>query len=240
VSLRCSVATHLQRRSWPNVRILVAEDDRTLREVLQRGLTEAGYVVDVAADGEAATTMLKVNEYEVAILDWRMPKRSGIETLALVRASGVTTPILILTARDAPLDRVEGLNAGADDYLVKPFDFGELVARLQALQRRPALRFNDVIRCGDLEFDASTRELRAAGKDVELTSTERLLIELLLRRSPAAVSRRTIANQVWSEQADAVGSNTIEVHIARIRSKIGHCDAKIDTVRGFGYRVVES
>ena len=219
------------------MRILVAEDDRTLREVLQRGLREAGYVVDVVADGEVATTMLKENEYEVAILDWRMPKRSGIETLALVRKSGVATPILILTARDAPLDRVEGLNAGADD---KPFDFGELVARLQALQRRPALRFNEEIRCGDLQFDSATRELRAAGKDIELTSTERLLIELLLRRSPAAVSRRTIANQVWSDQADAVGSNTIEVHIARIRSKIAGCDARIETIRGFGYRVVAS
>ena len=222
------------------MRILVAEDDRTLREVLQRGLREAGYVVDAVADGEAATTMLKDNEYEVAILDWRMPKRSGIETLALVRKLGVTTPILMLTARDAPLDRVEGLNTGADDYLVKPFDFGELVARLQALQRRPALRFNEEIRCGDLSFDAATRELRASGKDVDLTSTERLLIELLLRRSPAAVSRRTIANQVWSDQADVVSSNTIEVHVARIRSKIAGCEAKIETIRGFGYRVVAS
>src|SRR5580692_3758055 len=114
------------------MRILVAEDDRTLREVLQRGLREVGYIVDVVADGESATTMLKDNEYEVAILDWRMPKRSGVEALSLVRRSGVTTPILILTARDAPTDRVEGLNAGADDYLVKPFDFDELVARLQA------------------------------------------------------------------------------------------------------------
>ncbi len=220
------------------MRILVAEDDRTLREVLQRGLREAGYVVDVVADGEAATAMLKDREYEVAILDWRMPRRSGIETLALVRKMGVTTPILILTARDAPLDRVEGLNTGADDYLVKPFDFGELVARLQALQRRPALRFNEEIRCGDLQFDSATRELRVAGKDVDLTSTERLLIELLLRRSPAAVSRRTIAHQVWSDQADVVSSNTIEVHIARIRSKIAESDAKIETIRGFGYRLV--
>jgi two-component system OmpR family response regulator len=220
------------------MRILVAEDDRTLREVLERGLREAGYVVDVVADGEAASLMLKDNEYEVAILDWRMPRRSGLETLTLARKSGVTTPILILTARDAPLDRVEGLNAGADDYLVKPFDFGELVARVQALQRRPALRFNEEVRCGDLEFDSATRELRLAGNDIDLTSTERLLIELLLRRSPAAVSRRTIANQVWSDQADVVSSNTIEVHVARIRSKIAGSDAKIETIRGFGYRVV--
>ncbi|MGA2294457.1 MAG: response regulator transcription factor [Acidimicrobiales bacterium] len=222
------------------MRILVAEDDRTLREVLQRGLREAGYVVDAVDDGEAATTMLRDHEYEVAILDWRMPKRSGIETLALVRSVGVSTPILILTARDAPPDRVEGLNAGADDYLVKPFDFRELLARLQALQRRPALRFNEQIRCGDLEFDSATRELRGAGQEIDLTSIERLLIELLLRRSPAAVSRRTIANQVWNDQADVVGSNTIEVHIARIRSKIAGCDAKIETIRGFGYRLVAS
>jgi DNA-binding response OmpR family regulator len=222
------------------MRILVAEDDRTLREVLLRGLREAGYVVDAVGDGDAATTMLKDNEYEVAILDWRMPKRSGVETLALVRSAGVSTPILILTARDAPPDRVEGLNAGADDYLVKPFDFRELLARLQALQRRPALRFNEQIRCGDLQFDSATRELRGAGKEIDLTSIERLLVELLLRRSPAAVSRRTIATQVWNDQADVVGSNTIEVHIARIRSKIAGCDAKIETIRGFGYRMVAS
>ncbi len=220
------------------MRILVAEDDRTLREVLERGLREAGYVVDAVSDGEAATSMLKDYDYDVAVLDWRMPKRSGIEALELVRSIGILTPILILTARDASIDRVEGLNAGADDYLVKPFDFPELVARLQALQRRPALRFSGEIRCGDLRFDAAKRELTTAGQVVELTSTERLLIELLLRRSPAAVSRRTIATHVWNDQADAVGSNTIEVHIARIRSKIAGCDAKIETVRGFGYRVV--
>jgi len=220
------------------VRILVAEDDRTLREVLQRGLREAGYVVDVVGDGEAASNMLRFNEYEVAVLDWRMPRRSGIEVLALARRSGVTTPILMLTARDTPLDRVEGLNTGADDYLVKPFDFSELVARLQALQRRPALRFTEQVRCGDLQFDSATRELRGAGASIDLTATESLLIELLLRRSPAAVSRQTIAHQVWDEQADAVGSNTIEVHIARLRSKLAACSTKIETIRGFGYRVV--
>ncbi len=195
-------------------------------------------MVDAVADGEAATFMLKNNDYEVAILDWRMPKCSGLEALVNVRKSGVLTPILMLTARDAPTDRVEGLNVGADDYLVKPFDFSELVARLQALQRRPVLRFHDEIVCGDLRFNVSTRELLAAGQNVELTSIERLLIELLMRRSPAAVSRRTIAAQVWTDQADAVGSNTIEVHIARIRSKIAGCETKIETVRGFGYRAV--
>jgi len=220
------------------MRVLVAEDDKTLREVLQRGLREVGYVVDTVSNGEAATDMLAFNEYEVVVLDWRMPKRSGVEVLEMARRSGVTTPILMLTARDAPMERVEGLNKGADDYLVKPFDFSELVARLQALQRRPALRFSEEVRCGDVVFDVATRELRAAGKAIELTATESLLIELLLRRSPATVSRQTIANQVWDDRIVTVGSNTIEVHIARLRSKLKNCSTTIETVRGFGYRAV--
>ncbi|HEY1222642.1 MAG TPA: response regulator transcription factor [Acidimicrobiales bacterium] len=222
------------------MRILVAEDDRALRDVLQRGLREAGYVVDVAEDGEQAVANLTAVDYEVAILDWRMPKLSGIEVIEATRKADVLTPILMLTARDTPSDRVEGLNAGADDYLVKPFEFAELVARLRALQRRPALRHTAHIVCGDLLYDPSARRLEGAGKLIELTTTESLLMELLLRRNPEIVSRRTIANQVWPNATEAVGSNTIEVHIARLRSKIQHCTARIETVRGFGYRLVPS
>lgn len=220
------------------MRILVAEDDRALRDVLQRGLREAGYVVDVAIDGEQAVANLLSIDYEVAVLDWRMPKLTGIEVIEVVRKANVLTPILMLTARDTPSDRVEGLNAGADDYLVKPFEFAELVARLQALQRRPVLRHNAQIECGDVRYDPSARRLEGAGKVIELTTTECLLIELLLRRSPEIVSRRTIANQVWPNATVAVASNTIEVHIARLRSKMQDCTTRIETVRGFGYRVV--
>jgi DNA-binding response OmpR family regulator len=222
------------------MRILIAEDDRALREVLQRGLREAGYVVDAVANGEAAEVALKREEYELAVLDWRMPVRSGVEVIDRVRRAGVLTPILLLTARDAPDDRVDGLNAGADDYLIKPFDFPELLARLRALQRRPALRFASNISCGDLHFDPGTRQLRAGDELVELTTTEGLLIELLMRRSPSIVSRETIASQVWDDAHRVSGSNTIDVHVARLRAKLTHCQTKIETVRSLGYRVVSN
>ncbi len=218
--------------------MLVAEDDAALRTVLQRGLRENGYVVDAVADGDAAVKWLRAYEHEVAILDWRMPLKSGIEVVEEVRRLGVKTPILMLTARDAPVDRVAGLHAGADDYLVKPFDFDELLARLTALQRRPALSVAPRINVGDMCFDPATRELSVAGSLVALTTTELSIMELLLRRSPAVVTRRSIALQVWDDEADAIGSNTIDVHIGRLRSKVAGSTARIQTVRGSGYRLV--
>ena len=222
------------------MRLLIAEDDAALRAVLDRGLRENGYVVDAVADGDAAVNHLLIYEYAVAILDWRMPKRSGIEVLEDARRIGVRTPVLMLTARDAPADRVSGLNSGADDYLVKPFDFSELLARLQALQRRPALRFSPLLQSGDLRFDPTTRELTRDDELITLTATECALVELLLQRSPAVISRRTIAVQVWDQEADAVGSNTIDVHVARLRAKLEGSSARIETVRGTGYRLVAS
>jgi DNA-binding response OmpR family regulator len=135
---------------------------------------------------------------------------------------------------------VAGLDEGADDYLVKPFEFAELVARLRALQRRPAHALDPVLECADLTFDPATRELAVSGRTVATTATETALVELLLRRSPAVVSRRTIATQVWDDEADAVGSNTIDVHIRRVRSKLTASRARIETVRGTGYRLVAS
>jgi len=220
------------------VRVLVAEDDTALRSVLTRGLRENGYVVDAVADGDAAVNHLRTYEYAVAILDWRMPKMSGVEVLEWARRIGVHTPILMLTARDAPSDRVSGLNSGADDYLVKPFDFSELLARLSALQRRPAVTLEPQLECGDIRFDPATRDLTVAGERITVTATEAALVELLLRRAPAIISRRTIAVQVWADEADAVGSNTIDVHIARLRRKLGASAARIETIRGSGYRLV--
>jgi len=220
------------------MRLLVAEDDASLRSVLDRGLRESGYVVDAVADGDAAIKYLRAYQYDVAILDWRMPKANGIEVLEVVRQQRIRTPILMLTARDAPTDRVKGLNVGADDYLVKPFDFNELLARLNALQRRPALTVDPVLACGDLIFNPTTRELTAAGQVLPLTMTEFALLELLLRRMPAVVTRRTIATQVWDDEADAVGSNTIDVHMGRLRAKLAGSRVRIETVRGSGYRLV--
>jgi DNA-binding response OmpR family regulator len=223
-----------------DMRVLVAEDDVALRSVLERGLKENGYVVDTVEDGDAALRFLRSYEYAVVILDWRMPRRDGLEVTESARRAGIRVPILMLTARDTPKDRISGLTSGADDYLVKPFDFGELLARLLALQRRPALRVEPVLRCGDLVLDPAQRELKKDGEDVSLTATEFSLIELLMRRSPSIITRRTIAHQVWTDEADAVGSNTIDVHVARLRSKLQGAQAHIETVRGAGYRLVES
>jgi len=220
--------------------VLVAEDDGALRSVLERGLSEQGYVVDAVPDGAAALRHLRAYDYDVAVVDWRMPERTGLEVVEEARRSGDRTPVLMLTARDAPKDRVTGLNMGADDYLVKPFDFGELVARIRALQRRPALALNPVLECGDLRFDPATRDVTVADRAVTLTAIETSLVELLLRRSPAVVTRRTIATQVWEDEADAVGSNTIDVHVGRVRAKLSESRAHIETVRGIGYRLVEA
>ena len=220
------------------VRVLVAEDDAGLRSVLERALRENGYVVDAVADGESAVAFLRTYEYEVAILDWRMPGTSGLDVVHEIRRRGSPLPILMLTARDTAADRVAGLDEGADDYLVKPFDLGELLARLRALQRRsPALQ-TTVITVGDLEFDPSTREVRVGSTPLGLTGIELSILEILMRRSPAVVARRSIAVHVWAEEADALGSNTIDVHLARLRAKLAPGRVRIETVRGVGYRMV--
>jgi DNA-binding response OmpR family regulator len=220
------------------MRILVAEDDSALRSVLERGLLENAYVVDSVADGSRALSHLRAYDYDVAIVDWRMPELSGLETIEKARSYGIHTPILMLTARDTAADRIAGLNGGADDYLVKPFDFEELLARLRALQRRPPLTKGPRLVCGDLEFDPASRTVTIGDLHVALTATEMGLLELLLRRAPSVVTRQMMAVQVWSDEADAVGSNTIDVHLGRLRAKIRRSDTQIQTVRGTGYRIV--
>ncbi|MGD0320705.1 MAG: response regulator transcription factor [Acidimicrobiales bacterium] len=222
------------------MRVLVAEDDPGLRSVLERGLRENGYVVDVVPDGERALAFLRTYEYEVAVLDWRMPGISGLDVVREMRRRGSPLPILMLTARDTTDDRVTGLDEGADDYLVKPFDFSELLARIRALQRRsPALQSPRLV-VGDLEYEPSTREVRIGSTQPTLTSTELSILEILMRRSPAVVDRRSIALHAWNEEANALGSNTIDVHLARLRAKLANAHVRIKTVRGVGYRIVAS
>lgn len=220
------------------MRALVAEDDNALRSVLERGLTERGYVVDAVKDGEQALGYLRAYEYEVAIVDWRMPKVSGLEVVQALRAQRSAVPVLMLTARDTPSDRVTGLDQGADDYLVKPFDFGELLARLRALQRRSHALQPTKLTVGDVEYDPATRQVRAGDQRPALTPTELAILELLMRRSPTVVHRRSIALHVWDEEAQAVGSNTIDVHLARLRAKLAPSHVRIATVRGVGYRLL--
>ena len=219
------------------VRVLVAEDDESLGEVLTRGLREQGYVVDLVPDGETAAAYLRFYQYEVAVLDWRMPKLSGLDLVQRLRRGGTTTPVLMLTARDTPADRIAGLDAGADDYLVKPFDFGELLARLRALQRRPPAVQSPRIKIGDVDFDPAAREVLIRGDRPALTGTELGILEILMRRSPGVADRRSIAQHVWDNESDAFGSNTIDVHLARLRSKLAGGGVRIETIRGVGYRI---
>jgi len=220
--------------------VLVAEDDPGLRSVLERGLRESGYVVDAVPDGTEALAYLRTYDYEVAVLDWRMPRRTGLEVVQELRRHGSQVPVLMLTARDTTADRVTGLDEGADDYLVKPFQFDELLARLRALQRRPANTVGPALTVGDVTLDPASRVVRVGTEEPALTATELAILELLLRRSPGVVDRRAIAVQVWDFEADAVGSNTIDVHMARLRSKLAAATARLETVRGVGYRIVTS
>jgi two-component system, OmpR family, response regulator len=221
------------------MRVLVAEDDSGLCDVLARGLREHDYVVDAVRDGEDAVTYLRSYSYELVILDWRMPGMSGLDVVRWMRRHNQPAPVLMLTARDAHADRVTGLDQGADDYLVKPFDFAELLARMRALLRRPPTARQPELAVGDLRFDPATREVRVGSHQPVLTATEFGILELLVRKSPAVVPRRSIALNVWDDEADAMGSNTIDVHLARLRAKLAGGMVRIETVRGVGYRLVE-
>ena len=226
------------------MRVLVAEDDEHLGDVLARGLREQGYAVDLARDGETAGTFLRLYEYAVAVIDWRMPGLSSLDLVGQLRDGRQgslcqSTPILMLTAKDAPADRIAGLDHGADDYMVKPFDFGELLARLRALQRRPREAQLPRLKVGDLEFDPVVRTAEVGGRSPALTMTELGILEALMRRSPGIATRRAIAQQVWSDESDAFGSNTIDVHLARLRAKLASARVRIETVRGVGYRIID-
>ena len=219
------------------MRVLVAEDDPGLREVLIQGLEEAGYFVDAASDGEEAIDQLRFYEYDVAVIDWRMPGRSGLDVVAWARAHAHQAALLMLTARDTPEDRIAGLDAGADDYLVKPFDFGELLARVRALQRRPRNVDGPLITRGGLCLDPVRHEVTLRDTPLSLTATEYAILELLMRRSPAVVDRKSIAEHAWRDETQPLGSNAIDVQLSRLRAKLPNAGVRIVTVRGSGYRL---
>jgi DNA-binding response OmpR family regulator len=222
------------------MRVLVAEDDPGLREVLVQGLEEAGYFVDAVAAGDHAIEQLRFYEYDVAVIDWRMPRVTGLDVVAWARKHNHPSALLMLTARDTPTDRVQGLDAGADDYLVKPFDFGELVARIRALQRRPRNVDGPIIARGLLRLDPVRHEIAVSDAPLNLTSTEYNILELLMRRSPAVVDRKAIAEHAWSDETVPMGSNAIDVQLSRLRAKIANTQVRIVTVRGSGYRLEEA
>ncbi len=218
------------------MRILLVVDEPSAATMLAKGLREDAYAVDVAADGETAEAQAFVNDYDLIILDVVLPGKDGFRICRELRASGLTIPVLMLTARDAVEDRIEGLDSGADDYLPKPFDFDELLARVRALlRRRPAL-YPEVITVGDLSVDTRSRRITRTGQNIDLTAKEYALLEYLARRAGEVVSRSDIAEHVWDESYDPF-SKVIEVFIQRLRRKVdeGHAVKLIRTRRGEGY-----
>ena len=216
------------------VRVLVAEDDEGLGQVLARGLREQGYVVDLVPDGETAAAYLRFYQYEVAVLDWRMPRLSGFDLVQRMRRGGATTPVLMLTARDTPADRIAGLDAGAYDYLVKPFDFGELLARLRALLRRVPEERPVRLQAGDLVVDPATRRVTRAGAAIELTAREFAVLEYLARHAGEVVTRSALLDHVWDANFEG-STNVVDQYVGALRRKLGA--PLIHTVRGTGFRL---
>jgi len=222
------------------MRILVVEDQKQLASFLAGGLRENGYAVDVSRDGEDAAHLGKTGLYDAIVLDILLPKQSGFEVIRQIRRAGIATPILCLTARDAPTDKITGLDLGADDYLVKPFNFAELLARIRALLRRsPAMAPTKLV-CADLVLDPTTRKVTRAGQDIDLTPREYALLEFLLRRAGSVCTRSALIEGIWDMNFDSL-TNVLDVLVNRLRSKVDYPFDKrlIHTVRSVGYVLSE-
>jgi len=218
------------------MRILIVEDEPKTAAYLRKGLSEHGFVVDVAEQGVDGLHLVRMRPYDLVILDVMLPQRDGWSVLTEMRQGGMQTPVLFLTARDTVEDRVKGLELGADDYLVKPFAFSELLARLRTILRRGPLRQPDNLRVADLEIDLLRFRARREGKRLELTPKEFALLSLLLQRMGEVLSRTLIAEQVWDMNFDS-DTNVVDVAVRRLRSKVDDPFATklIHTVRGVGY-----
>ncbi|NJN23444.1 MAG: response regulator transcription factor [Acaryochloridaceae cyanobacterium RL_2_7] len=222
------------------MRILLIEDDEGIAKFIQQGLSEAGYAVDRATDGLAGIDFATSAGYDAIILDILLPKINGLTVLATLREQGFQTPVLLLTARDTVEDRVSGLNAGADDYLIKPFDFTELLARLRALLRRPPLQLDPILRVCELEMDTIQHSVKYRDRTIDLSPREYSLLEYLMRHSNQVLSRTQIAQHVWS--FDFYGDyKVIDVYIGYLRRKLDRESSQslIQTIRGVGYCMID-
>lgn len=224
------------------MRILVVEDDHKIANAIKKGLAQESFAVDLSYDGKDGLGQASTIEYDVIILDRMLPETDGLEICKTLRKQKVNTPILMLTAKDKISDRVEGLNGGADDYLIKPFAFEELLARVRALIRRPTKAQDDVLKAGDLELNTVSFEVKRTGKEIRLSTKEFALLEYLMRNKARILTKDNIISHVWDYDADIL-PNTVEVFIGSLRSKIdkpfGKKNLLIQTIRGFGYKLDE-
>ncbi|OGP13969.1 MAG: DNA-binding response regulator [Deltaproteobacteria bacterium GWA2_54_12] len=222
------------------MRILIVEDEKDLAAIIKQGLEEEGYVVDVAHDGEEGLYMAETYPIDVMVLDVMLPLMDGLTVLSNLRKKGVQTPVILLTARDALIDKIKGLDTGADDYLTKPFVFEELLARIRSLIRRKGTVKEAVIRIADLEIDTASHQVRRAGKSIALSAKEYSLLEFLAYRKGSVVSRTDIVEHIYNEDAD-MDSNVVDVYINYLRNKIDKefSGKLIHTVRGAGYILKE-
>ena len=220
------------------MKILVVEDDRTVGQYVKRGLEEQRYHTDLVEDGMEGLRLASGGRYDLIVLDLRLPEMNGLEVLRTLRDRGNTTPILVLTAQDAVDFKVQALRSGADDYVTKPFAFEELLARVEALGRRPKEIRSPVLRVGDLELNGETREVLRAGERIELTPKEYTVLEYLMRHAGRVMSRTLITEYAWDYHFDP-GTNIVDVVINRLRKKVdtGHAQKLVHTVRGVGYVV---
>jgi DNA-binding response OmpR family regulator len=220
------------------MRILIVDDDRRLCGIIKRGLLEEAYAVDAAYDGEEGEYLAEVSAYDLIILDIMLPIKNGIEICQELRTKRVNTPILMLTAKDTVEDRVRGLDTGADDYLVKPFAFSELLARVRALLRREGISKSPELRVGDLALNTLTRQVWRGQRPIELTTKEYVILEYFMRHPNVVVTRTMIEEHAWDYDFDSL-SNLVDVYIRRLRRKIDDegKDSLIQTVRGAGYRL---
>lgn len=234
------LASSPEPRHTPIMRILLAEDEGKVAAHIRLGLVEAGYAVDVAANGAEALWLAENHPYDAMVLDVMMPELDGISTVRQMRRKGIRAPVIFLTARHDLDDRVRGLDAGADDYLAKPFSMVELLARIRALLRRQRPDAVDRLRVADLELDLVSRVAHRAGKEISLTNREFSLLELLMMASPRPVSKTAIVEHVWDQHFDS-GTNVVNVYINYLRAKIDPPELQplIQTLRGIGYAIKE-
>lgn len=220
----------------PQMQVLIIEDDAVTGRALVKGFTEAGHRAEWVQDGQAGSDSARSQQFDAIILDQMLPKKNGLEVLKEIRGQGVLCPVILVTALGSVEERVGGLNTGADDYIVKPFEFAELLARLHAVTRRTSVRPAAIVSVGDLTLDLTTRRVTRGGVDVDLTPIEFSLLELMMRYAGQVVTRKMLCEHVWGFNWDGT-TNVIEVHINRLRNKLdrGRDVSFIKTVRGRGY-----